>query len=345
MPKYTTTYKRADSSFWWIAYVDPSTRKRVYKSSGFRIDHPSGRRKALDMARELSKEAIAGNGGDETGGWTWVGPWLRLRHRTKERTLVSEQHRWSQVAEYLDTKGIRSVRDVTYEHALEYLDWRMGQIKRVSKKHPKYNTALQEVRFLGRVMREAERRGYLTTANPLNRLGLKKDHAKEKPEMTDAEIVKIREELKTRPEWMQVSFEIALHQGCRLRETSIPWSKIDLSAGTVQFHAKRDNIFTTKLHPELVPLLTKLKADGNSHTCVIPKMATKEWHFLFKEIGLPHLCFHCTRTTVVTRLARAGVPISLAMAYVGHANETIHRVYQRLKPGDVGPAVAALSGI
>ena len=47
----------------------------------------------------------------------------------------------------------------------------------------------------------------------------------------------------------------------------------------------------------------------------------------------------------ISSLKRAGVPISLAMAYVGHANETIHRVYQRLKPGDVGPAVAALSGI
>ena len=42
----------------------------------------------------------------------------------------------------------------------------------------------------------------------------------------------------------------------------------------------------------------------------------------------------------ISSLKRAGVPISLAMA-----NETIHRVYQRLKPGDVGPAVAALSGI
>lgn len=37
----------------------------------------------------------------------------------------------------------------------------------------------------------------------------------------------------------------------------------------------------------------------------------------------------------ISSLKRAGVPISLA----------IHRVYQRLKPGDVGPAVAALSGI
>jgi len=30
--------------------------------------------------------------------------------------------------------------------------------------------------------------------------------------------------LKEEPEWMQVSFEIAPHTGCRLRETQIPLS-------------------------------------------------------------------------------------------------------------------------
>jgi hypothetical protein len=32
-----------------------------------------------------------------------------------------------------------------------------------------------------------------------------------------------------------------------------------------------------------------------------------------------------------------------AMAFVGHASETIHRVYQRLATGDLSRAVAALS--
>ena len=72
-------------------------------------------------------------------------------------------------------------------------------------------------------------------------------------------------------------------------------------------------------------------------------MAAKEFHFFFKEIGLPHLCFHCTRVTVATRMARAGVPISEAMAFVGHASETIHRIYQRLAAADLSSAVAAVS--
>ena len=43
-----------------------------------------------------------------------------------------------------------------------------------------------------------------------------------KPELTDKEISQIREALKEEPEWMQVAFDIALHTGCRLRETHLP---------------------------------------------------------------------------------------------------------------------------
>jgi hypothetical protein len=57
---------------------------------------------------------------------------------------------------------------------------------------------------------------------------------------------------------------------------------------------------------------------------------------------LRHLCFHCTRVTVITRLCRANVSESQAMRFVGHASETIHRVYQRLRAEDVSACVSAL---
>lgn len=63
----------------------------------------------------------------------------------------------------------------------------------------------------------------------------------------------------------------------------------------------------------------------------------------FKAIGLPHLCFHCTRVTVITRMARAGVPISQAMRYVGHASTAVHKIYQRLAASDLSSAVNAIS--
>ena len=57
-------------------------------------------------------------------------------------------------------------------------------------------------------------------------------------------------------------------------------------------------------------------------------MAAKDTsHFFFKDIDLSHLCFHSTRVTVVTRMARRGVPIQQAMAFVGHASTLIHKIH------------------
>ena len=81
---------------------------------------------------------------------------------------------------------------------------------------------------------------------------------------------------------------------------------------------------------------------SKDYSCALPVMAAKEWHTLFREIGLPHLCFHCTRVTVITRMAREGVPIAQAMRFVGHASEAIHRIYQRLAAPDCGWAIKAI---
>jgi integrase len=234
--------------------------------------------------------------------------------------------------------------------------WRTSQVKRVSKKHPSHNTALMELRFLGRIMREAVRRGFIT-ASPLERMGIKKDRAPEKAELTDADVAAIRAglvewegHLPLKDRWMTICFEIGIHQGCRLRETSVPLTDIDENAARIMFHAKRAKVYTTQLHPVLVPIIRELRAAGLTKTCVLPKMASKIWHWFFKgrpERGwngvCPHASFHCTRVTVITRMARKGVPIQQAMAYVGHADETVHRIYQRLQADDLTRCTDALA--
>ena len=67
-----------------------------------------------------------------------------------------------------------------------------------------------------------------------------------------------------------MSLEIALHQGCRLSETSQPLDRVDLKRGTITFSAKGRNgklhVFTTALHPGLRPLVERLKAAGVQKT-------------------------------------------------------------------------------
>jgi hypothetical protein len=113
-----------------------------------------------------------------------------------------------------------SAREITYRNAIEYIDWRTSYKKRTGKTTGR-NTAILELKTLAMIMGEAVRLGH-AEANPLVSIKLRRDKAEKKPELTDKEIVEIRTALKQEPEWMQRAFEIALHTGCRLRETRIP---------------------------------------------------------------------------------------------------------------------------
>ena len=82
--------------------------------------------------------------------------------------------------------------------------------------------------------------------------------------MTDDEILEIQEALRDEPEWMQVSFEIGLHTGCRLRETRIPLSCVDFRECKITFPNPKggeDRAFSIPMPTVLVPLLEKLKAE------------------------------------------------------------------------------------
>lgn len=324
-----------------------------------------GHRHALKYARDKAQEAAAGKAAASVSRWAlWVEPWLRDRfaEASKARSLSAELARWSWVHTFLVERRIRTPADVTYQHALDYMAWRQSQTKR-SGKTPSHNTALQEVRFLGRILREAVRRGFIQ-ASPLERMGLKRRKAPEKPELTDEDIRIVRAALKEKEghlplteRWMTISFEIGLHQGCRISETSLTLDRINEHAGTITFVQKGNREFTTRLHDKLRPLIAEIRAAGAERTCILPSKYTLRWHQFFKgrkekdrnvpglveRLSSPLITFHSTRVTVITRMARAGVPIQQAMAYVGHADETIHRIYQRLQAPDLERATAALS--
>ena len=348
MAKYASVYARKGSPFWWISYWHPKKQKRVHEATPYRLDAPQGKRKALDLADEKSKRARADKAETGKDRWEcWVEVFIADHYppATRKKTYDRMRGAWRQWREFLREAQVQVPRALNYNVVLEFVKWRSSQIKPSSGKKVSKNTALCDVRLMAVVMDEARRRGF-ADANPCDRLGIAKDPAKEKREFTDAEIDQIRSELKSRPEWMRVAFEIAIFQGCRLSETAMPLSQIDLDRRTIMFVAKgrggKKHIFTTRLHDGLRPLIEDLIRRGRSTTCDMPAMASKEFHFFFKEIGLKDACFHCTRVTVITRLARAGVPISIAMAYVGHASETIHRIYQKLQPADAASAAAAI---
>jgi integrase len=344
-----SVYSRAGRRHWLVAYDCPRRGKRINESSGIPLDDPRGKLAAYAYAREKSASGVLHGAGTDPSRWElWVETWLRLRFAAQPRTLTSYLGAWKFVGFWLRENKVLTPRALTYQHAVAFVQWRESQVKKHSRRQVSRNTALHNVKVLSRIMREAVRRGY-AQGNPCFRLteDVPPTKAPEKPEFTDAQIEAVRAELRRRDglgrpsDWMAIAFEIALHTGCRISATQIPMERIDFENNTITFHEKGGEVFTAPIHPGLRPLLVRLRDEGRAVTCELPRFASRNFGRVLHSIGLPHT-MHCARVTVISRLARSGVPEQQAMRYVHHANWATHKIYQRLKPADVRGCHAAL---
>jgi hypothetical protein len=87
--KYVSVYKGARSPFWYLSFLDSTTGTRRSRATPHRIDHPMGRRKALDDANDLSKKAAAFKDGMPNEIFeAWAEDYLKNRFRNAEATLT-----------------------------------------------------------------------------------------------------------------------------------------------------------------------------------------------------------------------------------------------------------------
>ncbi len=344
-------FKRENSPFWWI-YFYSAPKERVQQSSKKRRDDPLGWKQAYDLAKSKARDFEAVDRGGNALWDTWVEGWLESRlpndHQKKSRKTTL-QH-WRFIRAFLGSKGVDTPAGVSYNIAMEYFAWRK-QHKRLPGR-PKVQTAVTEMAMLKRVMREAVNRGF-AHRNPLDQMELIRPKPREKPEISPDEENIIRAAISQREgqlplteRWMTISFEIAIRHGWRIAETAFPLKRIDFTTWRVLVHQKGDRWRTVPVHPELRPLFTELHRLGAKVSCVFPKnsvqRASYAWSMLLrgcardKVVGiLPHLCFHCCRVTVISRMARAGVSERLIMEWVGHASTAVHRIYQRVRSDDL----------
>jgi integrase len=330
-------YRKKNSPFWWIQFIDGSGERRN-KSTGLRNDKPGETVKARALRAELEAKELNRNAGEVAGGsWeTWVPQYLE-RHCVSPLTLQRYLGIWSWLAYWLQEEHLHSPRAITYRKALEYIDWRTAYKKQTGKVVSR-NTAIMELKLLSMIMGEAVRLAH-ADANPLVSMKLRSDRPAKKPELTDSEIRDIRTALKTEPEWMQICFNIALHTGCRLKETRIPLNCLDFKENKITFPSPKggeDRAFSIPMPSALRDIFLKLvRNKKREFTLDFPFQPSRQWLLFFNRIGKPHLCFHCLRVTYVNRLRRAGVPREKAMRLVNHSSELVHQIYQREKVEDV----------
>ena len=325
------TIKR--SPFWYVQYLD-KTGHRKNVSTGLRHDDPGDTAKARILRANLEAKEHAAGGNPESDGWAWV-PAFIAASSNNANTLRRYTTAWEWISFFLVQAGLTHPSQVRFRHGQEFATFR-STYKKKSGKTASINTARQEAKIFSLIMTRAVQLE-LATGNPLVQMRLPKTDAPEKPALTPEEFRAILPALEAEPDWMRISFQIAMHTGCRLRETRLPLSCIDFERRTITFPSPKGGkkrAFTRPLPDELLPVLLPLR--GQAFTLDFPFQPSRRWQQFFIKMKMEHLCFHCLRVTYITMLALSkDVPLSVAMRLVNHASETIHRIYQRLKVEDV----------
>lgn len=353
-------YKRPNSPFWWIRHRVNGVWKSF--SSGLRIGSGANLRAIREKVAQLTLEESQTRPKDHRHDFAlWVTPYLNGRYHHQPSTLERYLDCWKTISLFLSERGVTSPSGLQRSHCFEYLDWRAEPDAKRGKYSACRNTAILELKILGLLMDEAVHRRYCQS-NPCCRLKVKRDRPKQKPEFSEADLNTIHRHILQMPESdlrtaLERSFLIARYQGCRLSETQVnPITDVVFypDGATITFRRKGGRIDTTTLHPALHPLFRQLQQSGT--TLTYPAMPAtnhskrstrlqKAWNSFFKRTGLkskiPGATFHSLRVTAITRMARHGVPIQEAMHFVGHASETMNRIYVRLGRLDSQRAIAA----
>ena len=326
-------YSRPASPFWMLKTKIGGKWKA--ENTGLRVEDEIETAQAEVLRAEASLvEQTAPTNITSNKGWGWVDGWLALHCKT-DATLKNYKGCWKHITHWLTINGLHHPSIIKFAHGQEYLTWRVGRRARQRICHK--NTALKDVKIFKMILTQAARLGMIT-ANPIGRMGIAKDKAPKKIEITDEQFAHCIELLEIEPEWMQLSFYVAMHTGCRLSETALVMDLVNFKRGTITFGDPKggeERAFTRPLPMALVPILEPLKKRKITHE--VPAHASRSFSRFFKRAGLSGVTFHCLRVSYVTRLHRAGVPLSAAMRLVNHSSAAVHEIYNRLGVDDVMP--------
>lgn len=330
-------YERPNSPFLWIKYRDPVTGKIVRKSTQKRADIPSEKREAKAMEADYTRKEMSVPRTNNSERWeSWAEEYFRQRYPDENSTGKGARLALRDILAFFRDHEIVVPRQVTYEVANKFVPWRLSG-KTLDPVHP--NTARLRFVFLSVLMGEAVRRGF-ATGNPCREVKVNKVAAKVKPEITTEDQFIIEAALIDQKEWMREQWLILMRQGCRIAETKVPMDRIDEKMGTITFRLKGGKLHTAPLHPDLLPLVARARAEKRATLVQPPPSDAQIWLLWLQKLGLPY-SIHCTRVTVITRLLRAGHGVAKVAAFIGHSEE-IQVIYRRLTPPDVHDLLATL---
>ena len=203
-----SAYERKDSPFVHVQFTGHDGRKQCRKTA-IRKDDPLKSRKVALALNKLEGELLNSRSPVDEG-WLWVLPYLRTRYSAKRRTLAVYEFQWRNLRVFMDEYSIDGPSTLDRSHCFDYVHWRTKAKPKISyvtfdgtrrpnrQRAARTNTAIGELKLLGLVMDEAVARNY-ALSNPARRLKIEREAPHEKPAISDAEILHIYTELRSRP--------------------------------------------------------------------------------------------------------------------------------------------------
>lgn len=330
-------YKRADSPYWYLEYRNAEGVQR--ESTGLRQGTREGQRTATGMLNQkLAEEKALSDLPMQSAFANWVMPFIRQHCVNSLSTFHNYRHRWDVISMFLRSRKLRFPVEITYGLAFEYLEWRVtgGGGAKVTQ-----NTAKDDLDTFRLIMSEAVRRGFCT-GNPLLRLRIKSVSRRERPEITEKDLARIRYELRHGkwPLWMLIHFEIGMHTARRISEARTAMKTMNLERGEYTVRVKGGSTKTKPIHPELLKLLRA--KEGKYEKEISRGRATWTWRKFFNSLGMKDYTFHCLRSTFIARGRRAGIDRWTLMQIADHATVAINVHYDRFGDSDLRSALSKM---
>jgi integrase len=148
---------------------------------------------------------------------------------------------------------------------------------------------------------------------------------------------------------------IGVDTGLRRGETlSLKWSDVDLEVERGRIHIRPENEKTNRgrtvslrdrLKAELVTLWEQSEKQPDGFVFGIRDNFKNSWRTVCRLAGVTNLRYHDLRHTAISRMVKAGVPVSTAMKIAGHTTLGMFNRYHNLTNEDVDMAAAALDKI
>lgn len=348
-----SVYKRKDSSMLWVRFK--KNGKWVAERTPWKVGDRAGEKKARQLAAKKSLEEMAQGTRNSSGNFEdWVEAWMLEQHGTKKNaTYGVYSQQWGMISEWLRLRGYHHPQDVTRESLSDYKEWRKPR-EGVRRKGAGMNTIIPEVRTLGRVLREAKTRGYCSEI-VTERLGWPADDRIEYEPWTDQEIqlaLTKSEKLPKDTQWLRCALILGTYQATRSGQIRAPLSAFDFQQKmifwpkSVMKGQRRD--WVQPMDPRMIPLLQpiveerrKARKSTLAERPELYALKTRRW-LDSRGIGIPKQ-LHGLRATWITKAALGGVPEAVAMAFVHHAGSEVHRIYQRVKPGQTAEFLQKVS--